>query len=81
MNDRDQNAPVGADASGNPVTVRLSPSTVQALETWAAAQPQPLSRDEAVEVLLTDALREAGYMAGSEPQGMRPDELNAENDG
>lgn len=62
------------------VTVRLSPAILQAVESWAAAQPQPLSRDAAVAAILAEALKEDGFLGG-EVRGLRPDELNSANDG
>ena len=72
---------------GNPATgqdrvtaIRLSPELRQAIDMWASGLPERrLSRSEAVRHILTQWLRERGYLGAV--KGLRPSELTSENDG
>jgi len=46
-------APTG---KGLPVTVRLQPDQLAALDAWIASQPNPVSRPEAIRMVLTEKL-------------------------
>jgi hypothetical protein len=49
-------APTG---KGEPITVRLQPEQVTALDEWIARQPAPLSRPEAIRHALAEFLGRA----------------------
>lgn len=49
-----------------PITVRVAPRQLAALDAWIAEQPEPRpSRPEAMRVALSDFLRAKGYLPAS----------------
>ncbi len=75
----------GRPASGTDpmVGVRMPPELRQAVDDWAAAQPDKPSRSEAIRLLVSDGLKAGGYLARAADvdEALRPDELNSANDG
>jgi len=62
-------------SDATPVTVRLSPGALDALDGWIATQPEPRpSRPEAIRRILAQAVGEG------EGESIPVDELNASND-
>lgn len=47
---------------GTPVQVRFPSDQLAALDAWIAKQPGPLSRPEAIRVLVADGLRQEGMV-------------------
>lgn len=71
----DRTAPVSAEAS---LTLALSRAELAEIDAWAAEQADRPSREVAARRLIRQAL---GRSVTPDGHGMRPEELNAENDG
>lgn len=72
-------APTG---QGTPIMVRVHPHLLAALDAFRAGQVGDLSRPEAVRLLVSDGLKAGGHLiAADADEGIRPDQLNSENDG
>ena len=76
-------APTG---KGHPVVARMQPDLLAALDTFRSASEGNMTRPEAVRTLVRNALIADGHLqnhlaTAETNEGMRPDQLNAENDG
>ena len=76
-------APIG---KGYPVVVRMQPHLLAALDRFRSEMDGDVNRPEAVRTLVRNALIADGclqdHLAIAETnEGLRPDQLNAENDG
>jgi hypothetical protein len=61
------------------LNIRVEPSLKEAAEKAAADDHRSLT--SLIEKLLTDHLRERGYLRRPSEQGIRPQDLTSENDG
>jgi metal-responsive CopG/Arc/MetJ family transcriptional regulator len=63
-------------------TVRLPPELLLALDALASEQKPTASRSDVIRRILAEHLKARGYLRNApSDQGLRPDQLNAENDG
>lgn len=49
-----------------PVQIRMPPDALATLDAWIAEQPQPLSRPEAIRIILAGALKRVWPASGKE---------------
>lgn len=71
-----------ATGQGTPIGVRLQPELLIALDRYIAREMPGASRAEAIRYALRQCLVSHGITTGPiEDQGLKPEELNAENDG
>lgn len=63
------------------VGVRLPADLSEGVERYIQAQPEPKpSKSDAIRNILSEWLSEHGFLKIEQSHGLKPDELNAEND-